>query len=102
MPPQRPRPLPPHAEHPLPQHRGFIPINVYKNIRYHFSSVKRKTLLCPYRHQYKEVNCPFTPVDPNFNQGCVFAHREEDLVSSCGKRKEEFNLQDWITKKNLY
>ena len=78
------------TEHPIPLHRDR------DKIRYHFSSVRKNSLLCPFRHEYKEKGCPFAMhISEPYRAECVFAHKIEDLTPNGSIRKEEFNPNDW-------
>ena len=71
-------------------HAG-IPYDELHTIRYHYSSVRKHTLLCPYRRLYGPDCCPYS-----YNtRPCPFVH-----VYNGGNMKE-FDLHKWRLESKL-
>lgn len=76
-----------------------------KKIRYHYSTVNFKTLLCPCRHFLDEDVCPYgpyhSPDDSKNKDACVFAHSLKDLrmPPPRGFSPDEFEDQTYASKK---
>ena len=76
-----------------------------KKIRYHYSTVNFKTLLCPCRHVIDEDIYPYgpyhSPDDSKNKDACVFAHSLKDLRMPPPREfsPDEFEDQTYASKK---
>ena len=52
---------------------------IFEHTTYHFSSVRYKTLLCPYRNKFEECKCPWLSIERDGKMTCCFAHNEQQL-----------------------